>query len=349
MKNAVLQVLHSTGAFGALRHLRRHAAVVVCYHGVMPGADDRYDYLHNNFVAASAFERHLVWLSSRYRLVPLAQLISAFDRDQPLPPRAATITFDDGFANNYRVAFPILRRMGISATIFLTTGKIGIAGAQLWTERVKRAIFLSDRSTVAVDLGGVKTFELKGPHARERIARTILGDLKRAPLAMRDEWMERVEHAFGAAPLRPADAMRYDFLTWSEVREMAAAGIEFGSHTVTHPILTTLTDAQLRDELTESKRTIESELGRECYSFAYPNGGYADFGAREMAALETAGYRCAFSLEGHLVHHGAHRFALDRSNIARQYSPSLLNATLTGALADLRRATGRRATGPVGA
>jgi peptidoglycan/xylan/chitin deacetylase (PgdA/CDA1 family) len=346
MKREILQTLHRFGAFGALRHLRRHAAVVVCYHGVLPGNDDRYDYLHANFVSASAFERHLTWLSGRYRVMPMKEILNALERNLPLPLRAAAVTFDDGFANNYRVAFPVLRRMGIPATIFLTTGKIGVPGAQLWTERVKRSVFLSRRSIVTVRLNDSYTYDLSSPQARARAARAVLAQLKRAALRTRDEWIERIEEAFGHTPLGPCDAIRYEFLTWDEVRAMADADIEFGSHTVSHPILTSLSDDQLAAELSESKRRIETELKRECYAFAYPNGGYADFGRREMSLLEKNGYRCAFSLEGQLVRRNTHRFAMDRTNVARGYDPPLLNATLTGALADARRLAGRRAAGP---
>lgn len=348
MKRLILRGLHLVGAFGALRHLRQGSAVIVCYHGVMPGDDDSYQFLNANFVSAKAFEEQMQWLASRYHLVPLRRIVEALDAGAGLPSRAATVTFDDGFANNYRVAFPILRRLAIPTTVFLTTEKIGVPGAQLWTERVKRAIYLTPQAAVTLRIGERNTYQLPDGRARERVARMVLGHLKRATAAQRDEWLTEIEGVCGRPGLQPHDAMRYDFLTWDEVREMATAGVEFGSHTVSHPILRSLDDRALAVELLESKRTIESHLGRECYAFAYPNGGFDDFGAREMAALESAGYRCALSLEGGLVRRDARRFALDRTNVAREYALPLLNATLTGAMADLRTLTGRRPAGPAG-
>jgi len=348
MKRTILRGLHLVGAFGALRHLRRNAAVIVCYHGVMPGDDDSYQFLNANFVSTKAFEQQMQWLASRYRLVPLRHIVEAIDQGAALPARAATVTFDDGFANNYRTAFPVLRRLGIPTTIFLATEKIGVPGAQIWTERVKRAIYLTPKTSVTLHVGGPCTYQLPDAGARERGARLVLSQLKRATVAQRDEWLAEIESVCGRPSLQPNEAMRYDFLTWDQVREMAAAGIEFGSHTVSHPILTSLDDDRLAFELSESKKTIESQLGRECYAFAYPNGGFGDFGPREMAALKGAGYRCALSLEGGLVRRTAERFALDRTNVAREYALPLLNATLTGAMADLRSLTGRRSVGPAG-
>jgi hypothetical protein len=98
-----------------------------------------------------------------------------------------------------------------------------------------------------------------------------------------------------------------------------------------------LSHAELERELTESKRTIETNLGRPCELFAYPNGSPDAFGDREKRALRRGGYRCGLSLQGRLNPRGSDPFALDRVNISRQFHPALLNARLTGAAADARR------------
>jgi peptidoglycan/xylan/chitin deacetylase (PgdA/CDA1 family) len=336
MKGAVLATLHRIGAFGALRQIRRSSAVVLTYHGVMPGDDDRYDFLNANFVAASAFARQMRWLARHYTLVPLARVAEAAHGGRPLPPRAATVTFDDGFANNYRVAFPILKQHGVPCTIFLTTGKIGVDGAELWSERVKRAIYLTPRESLTLPGHGAVTLARGSRGARERTARSVLNAMKRLPVAERDQRLAEVESVCGHPPADSRDPMRYEFLTWDEVRLMAQEGVEFGSHTVTHPILSTLEASEAERELRDSKRTIEAELQRECWSFAYPNGSRADYGDREKRVLASLGYRCALTLEGGLSR-TADPFAIDRVNISREFEPPLFNATLTGAMDDLRR------------
>ncbi len=337
LKRTALAALHHGGVFGALRHLRSGSTLILTYHGALPGDDDRYDFLTDNFVSAAAFERQMRWLARRYRLVSLRQMADALDGGPPLPPRAATVTFDDGFANNFRVAFPILQRLGVPCTIFLSTGLIGVVGAQLWTERVKRAVALTTAPSLACSGLSPKVYALDGRTSRERTARELLAALKRAQPDERDRHVAEIERLCGRPPIGAGETMRYDFLDWDEVRTMSAAGIEFGSHTVSHPILTTLTDAQLEWELAESKRRIEAELGVECYSFAYPNGKPADYGDREAAMLRRLGYRCAVTLNGGLNAPATDRFLLDRVNIAREFDNALFNATLTGATGELRR------------
>ena len=339
MKRAALWACHRAGVFGAVRHLRQHSLLIVTYHGVMPGDDDRYHYLLDNFVSAAAFERQMRWLKRRYALVPLRAVADSLAAGgRPLPKGAATVTFDDGFANNFQVAFPILKRLAVPATIFLTTGKIGVPGAQLWTEQVKRAIYFTSRPALRLERPAAIELTLDGVAGRERAARAVLATMKRLPVLERDGMVADIEQACGRPELTPGDATRYDFLTWGQVHEMAASGVEFGSHTVSHPVLSSLSHDALECELRDSKARIEAELRTECYAFAYPNGKRGDFGSREQAMLASLGYRCALALEGGLNAGTLPPFALDRVNIAREFDDALLNARLSGVLGDLRRA-----------
>jgi peptidoglycan/xylan/chitin deacetylase (PgdA/CDA1 family) len=336
IKRTALSALHGSGLLGALRHARQDSTLVLTYHGVLPGDDDRYDFLNANFVSEEAFERQMRWLSSRYRLVSLRQIAAALNGGAPLPPRAATVTFDDGFANNFHVAFPILQRLSVPCAVFLTTGMIGVAGAQLWTERVKRAIALTPVRSFVFGSDG-KSYLAGRTVERERAARDILAMLKRAAPGERDRQVSALESICGRPDITASESIRYDFLNWNQVRTMAEGGIEFGSHSVSHPILSTLSSTALESELGDSKRRIEAELGTECYSFAYPNGKAADFGEREITLLRGLGYRCALSLNGGLNKPDANPFRLERVNISREFDAALFNATLTGATGELRR------------
>src|SRR5215213_10101493 len=122
-------------------------------------------------------------------------------------------------------------------------------------------------------------------------ARRLLGVLKRMAPGPRSEMVDLVEQACGRPDIQPHERERFDFLTWRQISDMAAAGVEFGAHTVNHPILSTLPSGDLDRELLDSKQQIEERLGRECYAFAYPNGAPGDFGPREKRALRRLGYR----------------------------------------------------------
>ncbi len=337
VKGSCLAALYQTGALATIRRLQRSRVVVLTYHGVLSGSDDSYSFLNANFVAASAFARQIQYVARHYRPVRLAELDSWLNRGCEPPERTMVVTFDDGFKNNYQVAFPILRRYGIPFTVFLTAGLIGRSNAQLWTERVKRSVYLCDQEVVTLDLEGRPTaLQLRTASERERSARLVLQLLKTKNLAERDAGVETVERACGRREPLPHEVERYEFLSWDDVRVMTRGGVEFGSHSLTHPILSTLDEPTARAEITESKRVIEAQSDRECYAFAYPNGSLSDFGPREQGLLKTAGYRCAFTLTGGLNGRHTDRFAMNRVNISREFGPPVFEATVSGVLGAAR-------------
>jgi peptidoglycan/xylan/chitin deacetylase (PgdA/CDA1 family) len=318
--------------------------VVITYHGVLPTADDRDHFLCGNFVACSAFEWQMARVRRYYTPVSLSQVVRALENGEPLPERALAVTFDDGFANNYRFAGPILRTYGIPATVFLATGHLDVPGAQLWTERVKRAVFLSTLERLPAVLPELAELPLGSDGQRADSARKVLGRMKRMPPADRDRALAELERVCGRPPLLEGDRDRYDFLTWEEVRRMDAAGIEFGSHTVSHPIMSTVDEAALAIEVGDSRRAIEDALQKPCLTFAYPNGGPGDFGPREQRALDRAGYRAAFKLFGGLNDTLSPPLALDRVNITRGFTPAMFDVLATGTLRlgkDLKALVGR--------
>jgi peptidoglycan/xylan/chitin deacetylase (PgdA/CDA1 family) len=347
-KRSGLSILRASGGFALARVLQRHRVPILAYHGVLSGADNQYDYLNYNFTAAETFEQQVRYLASRFRPVTLRTVVNALERSGPLPPRSVVFTFDDGFRNNFSVAFPILQRLGVPFTVFLTTSLIGVRDAQLWTERLKRSIYLTTvtgRRTVQIGGESIE-LQLDTRSQRERSTRSVVNVMKRLQPADRDRELAALEGSFGRPALSAADEERYGFLSWDDVRTMARAGVEFGSHTVTHPMLATLDESTLQWELVESKREIERQTGAECYSFAYPNGSAADFGSRDQAALRVAGYSCALSLCGGLNRRDADLFALDRLNVGRGVDLAVLDAAVTGVLGSAKRARAKWAGGP---
>ena len=339
MKRSGTALLRSFGVLRIARGLQRGRSAILTYHGVLRGADDRYDFLNHNFVAAEAFERHLRFLTRYYRPISLSELCRCHSRIIAPPARSVAITFDDGFENNFTVAYPLLQKYSFPFTVFLTTAMLDQPRAQLWSERVKRAIYLYPRDSVTLQLpGGGTVCRLTSLEAREDSARRVLQRLKRLPPQDRDSALAIIEGTCGRPELRPDEMERYQFLSWSQARTMASAGVEFGSHTVSHPILSTLEESALRMEVLESKRRIEAELRQACFALAYPNGSRADFGLREKSALREAGYQCAFSLTGRLNGARADQYELDRINVGREFDHATFEAALTGVLGAARRA-----------
>jgi peptidoglycan/xylan/chitin deacetylase (PgdA/CDA1 family) len=268
----------------------------------------------------------------------LSEIVSRLEQDVPLPPYSAAVTFDDGFANNFTVAFPCLKVLGIPASVFVTTGLIGTRGRMLWTEKISYCCMHTQESALSLKIGGDRlVLDLSTPQNRRQAASQLLGILKQSCKQVREDCLEQLSALPDFQTLDGTrDEDRYRFLTWSEVGRLAEGNIDIGSHTVHHEILSTLSPEEAWEEISRSKREIEDQLGRECRLFSYPNGSSHDFTARDKASLREAGYRAAVSLIKTLNPARPDLMALGRLNINRQHNAFIFIATITGFLPFLR-------------
>jgi len=258
----------------------RGRAVILAYHRVLPRRRLTGFPLYEDLITPlENLEAQIAWLTRHAAVVPLDDLLDALRANRTLSPRTVSLTFDDGYADNYHFAFPVLSRHRLPATVFLATGHVGGARGLFWWDEVAR--WRSERiRQVEIEGLGLRRVDLRSH--RDRLIR----DLKTLPV---DEITRRVGQASVRAGVRPAPEAEGDFLTWEQVREMDKAGIRFGAHTVSHCLLPRETPARRRNEIEESRRTVERETGRPCTLFCYPDGAETDAVAREVEAAGFAG------------------------------------------------------------
>jgi peptidoglycan/xylan/chitin deacetylase (PgdA/CDA1 family) len=280
VRRELIRCAVASGISRFARTLRGRRHVILTFHRVRPNGEplDPFDTCPS--VTVSVFRNVLEYVASRFDVVPLSDLTQRGPGDRP----AAAITFDDGWRDNFDLAFPVLRQLNLPATIFVTTGKIG-ASQPFWQQELGR-LFREAKPTLA-----------------HRDYRTTVQQWKMLTEGERGERLRDLGCGAGEERLwspvgRPFQADQdglerpsYEercFLSADEIREMAGSGIEFGSHTVNHAILTQLSPNALRAELAESKTALESIIGRAVDTLAYPNGDCSDVVVR--CAQET-GYR----------------------------------------------------------
>ena len=232
------------------------------------------------------FREILVYLKQHYAVVSLHDLCDGrFEKE-----RAVTVTFDDGWRDNYELAFPVLRELGIPATIFVTTGKIG--STEVFWQQILGHAFQEAAACPAGDVARrLKTVLGEGDATRidfATFARTVtlwktFGD------DARDACLRQAvgEQAIDAHPTR-------HFLNAEEIREMAQNGITFGAHTVNHAILPQIPIDEARRELAECKATLEGLVGGTVDTLAYPDGKY---NAAVLEAARSLGYRIGCTTE----------------------------------------------------
>jgi peptidoglycan/xylan/chitin deacetylase (PgdA/CDA1 family) len=260
---------------------------------------------------------------------------------KPLPCNPVLITFDDGYLNNLTQAAPVLAKLGIPATIFLTTGYIGQRRI-LWPTEIYLRIFLWARTRVPLPHGGDAELP-KSQRTRAEFAVAIEETCKQLSfddctaylqcLGSRNEDLaDRLEAEFGGCGRE-----LFAFLDWDQARTLAQSGFEVGSHTVEHPILSRASRARVESDLQISKEIIQRELGRECFAFAYPNGRLCDVSHTAIEAARKTAYEMAFLLTGGLTDRSVAPLLFDRIWIPGRLSRAEFQTRASGVHDGLRR------------
>ena len=238
----------------------RHARLsVLIFHRVLAQPDP----LFPDELCASRFDRVCGWLKSWFNILALDDAV-ARQTAGTLPERAACITFDDGYADNYHVALPVLQRHGLNATFFIATGFLN--GGRMWNDTLIESVRGCALPLLDLTSLGAGQHRLSSIDERRRAIQVLIGHCKYLPLAHRESLSEEVAKQSGAT--LPSDLM----MTSPEVIALRQGGMQIGAHTVSHPILARLDDQQAHQEIAGSKLCLEQLLGERVSLFAYPNG-----------------------------------------------------------------------------
>lgn len=261
---------------------RRGSLLVLMFHRVLPHPDP----LLPDEPDAATFAAQMDLVAELFNSIGLAEAIERLACGS-LPPRAVAITFDDGYANNLEVAAPILAARGLTATFFIATGFI--EGGQMWNDAVIEALRCAPED---FDLGELSLGRLHLPDVAAR-RKAVDELLRRLKYLEPQERLRQTEAIVARAGLPQTE---WPMMTESQLRRLAALGMEIGAHCVTHPILARVPPKSARWEIAESKARLETILGMPVRTFAYPNGRPGtDYGPEHVAMVREAGFATAVS------------------------------------------------------
>jgi peptidoglycan/xylan/chitin deacetylase (PgdA/CDA1 family) len=257
---------------------------VLVFHRVLPAPDP----LFPDEMCARRFDQVCGWLRSWFNVVPLDQAVAHLSA-RTLPVRAACITFDDGYADNYHQALPILRRHGLPSTFFIATGFLD--GGRMWNDSIIEAVRGTPLQELRLDdlLGIDFARVVVGTIVQKRDAITAL--INRLKYETVLERARLTEELVRRARVQP----RLDLMLTSEqVRTMRSADMQIGAHTVSHPILAKLDRVEAAAEIHQSKHYLENLLGEPIRLFAYPNGKpEVDYNAQSVSVVRQLGFDAA--------------------------------------------------------
>jgi len=309
LKPLIISSLYHLKLFDILRQCQRKRVIILMYH--------RFSQKPEPFkIQQSVFENQIKFLEKKYNFISLKHYSEVLNgKRDDLPNNPLIITIDDGYQDNYIVAFPILKKYSLPATIFITTNFINNK-SWLWFDKLKYILKYTKKHEFQFLLGGNENkFIINNPNTKHNAQLEIFSYCKRLTVAELSFLLEQLSKTLNIiVPASPSDG--YQPLTWSQIQEMQSNNIDFGAHTCSHPILSRLSHDELYYEIISSKKQIESKLGNEVYSFCYPVGQKEDINQEVVEITQKAGYSCAVTAmpgSNYPIH--ANKFLLNRISI----------------------------------
>ena len=293
---------------------RKNSIKIIAYHRINNIPTSNYPF-DSGLINASCeeFEEQVKYIKRYFNPITFTDLKNLIDNNLTIPKRTILITFDDGFEDNYTNAFKILSKHSVKATFFVSAGLMG-QDELFWFERINYILRNTSESTIEnidgtiIDLSENKNLSIN------KISETMKlfsNDKMRA-------YILNLEKKLGIQ-YNESDLNFSKTMNWEQIIEMSDAGMEIGSHSYNHPILSRLSLEELKEELSLSKITIEKHIGKKVISLAYPNGDDASVGKTVEEVANNTGY--TFGLK--YGHEGTNYFPVD--NFFRMKRMGILN------------------------
>jgi peptidoglycan/xylan/chitin deacetylase (PgdA/CDA1 family) len=206
------------------------------------------------------------------------------------------ITFDDGYLDNYTLAYPVLRKYRVPAMIYITTGVMGTSEGT-WPDLIEHALLETQKEQFSLQgLFGHEIVKIKTINEKEKANIRITEALKLRPDFERKELMEGLLKNLRVDINHVNNERPRIMLNWDEIKEMAKNGITIGSHSHTHPILSRMPLQKAKEDIFTSKKIIEENLCIKVKHFAYPNGRGEDFSEELRNYCKEIGFESVASL-----------------------------------------------------
>jgi peptidoglycan/xylan/chitin deacetylase (PgdA/CDA1 family) len=338
VKSAAAGVLHYSGLRKAMAAYRRSQSggrriLIVSYHRVVSDfTGELQRSIPGLLISQETFRRHLEEAAAAdYEFASIGDAVDVMAGRRAAKRDLCVVTFDDGYRDVYRYAYPVLKQMGIPAITYLPTEFVG-TDKRFNHDRLFHLVRRAQERRFRPYFGTM-------PAPALALLEPILSGQKTASAALDDfigehstsvltEVIDALEQQLGGGKdLVPEQG---DLMGWDEVRRMAADGFDFGAHTLGHTVLTHEPPEVVEREILQSKQTVEREVGKPCVDFAYCNGWYSD---EIIRVLARNGFRSGVTTEDLPNRIGGDPFTLKRKVLWENFSVGMLgdySSALTG-------------------
>lgn len=260
------------------------------------------------------FLAQMEWIKNNFNILNENELINILDGKVLLTGRNAMITFDDGYIDNYELAFPILQHLKIPATFFIACNQIE-GTTQPWWDQVSYLLKTTKNSKIFFN--GLEFHIRKNSLLVEDTINDVLRIFKNSPVIDIHELLISLVSSC-ETPLPEQACLNKQFMNWSQIKEVSTKNISIGSHTMNHNTLANLSVEEQRTELVQSKNVLEAKIDKTICSVAYPVGGPTAFSKVTTKVAKDAGYKIGYTfINGYYQNSDINRFEIKRVELAQ--------------------------------
>ena len=274
---------------------RKKGTVILMYHSISQDSD--IDILIDNKVSPNNFEKQMQYIAKKKKVISLAAFLDYTKNKDKRLKNSVVITFDDGYLDNYTVALPILKKYGLPATFFITTGLIGKASVY---DKLSYLVMSTERDKISVSFGdGIsREFSLVSKKDKYDFIDKSTIFLENMSNEMQLDFLRSISTKLRGDSF---DIEQYNpkiMMSWEDCKIMSTHDKVFlGIHTVSHPNLAKLSPDAVWKEIAYSKEKLEGFIGQKAEFFAYPYGKRSHYNNNVVEILKQSGFQCALTTE----------------------------------------------------
>ncbi|WP_196214034.1 polysaccharide deacetylase family protein [Methanolobus vulcani] len=317
----ICDYLGFTYFFRIIATFRRNKVAILMYHRVT-----NLSLLDNdNIVLPDVFEKQIQYLVRHYNVITFNEVVDFVSgKLQNIPRNSVILTFDDGYEDCYSIVYPILKKYNIPCTFFLSTDYIE-SNDFFWWDKISLMINKTKGDYYFSEFGQIP---LNTQHEKIRAKYLLLNALKNMSNRDKEKVIKKLEQVlnFNTDDYSPCCLSR------QEIKIMSQNGMDFGSHTCSHSLLTRIPLNEVDVEVSHSKKTIEDIIGKNVILFSYPGGTINDYNDSIKKSLYKNGYFLAVSTIYGLakIYNNVNIYELPRLPVYYQTNFSLFKLQLTG-------------------
>lgn len=281
VKKASFLALNQLGIDKAFRRITARKALILTYHGVVKKSPRVFNWQQ---IPENAFIQQMVYLKRNFRVIPLPTLLDELFRLYRIVPRSLAITFDDGYENNFSVAYPVLKSLKLPATFFVSTSFIGTDRVSLWFDTLYDAIVEYPEKTLDLNSMGLGKLDTASSASKSDSLHCVIKNLKATSDQDRQSRLDDILNRLGWT----GNPTTFPGMSWKQLMNLAADPMmTIGGHGHRHAILTKLSKDAAWEEISTNKRLLETNLNKRIELFSYPNG---DSNKHVIGLLKRAGF-----------------------------------------------------------